>query len=160
MWDRGNKYQAVSNAFLMRDGQTFGYYVWVIKIYVICVRLRTQPKNFEKLKYKKSKFLVYGIMLVIQFPYMKKNTNHRPFMQFSARMELHGKCMTSIFPNMEIVWLVFLVIPGIYIYIYIYIYIHMIIWPIFYSKKKFSKIKPETVNQMYSMFLNFYRKVI
>ena len=52
-------------------------------------------------------------MLVIQFPYMKKmlviqfpyekNTNHRPFMQFSVRMELHGKCMTSIFPYMEIV---------------------------------------------------------
>ena len=56
----------------MRDGQTVGYYVWVIKVYVICVRLRTQPKNFEKLKCKKSLFLVYGKMLVIQFPYMKK----------------------------------------------------------------------------------------
>ena len=33
-------------------------------------------------------------------------------MQFSVRMELYGKCMTSIFPYMEIVWLVFLVIPG------------------------------------------------
>ena len=35
-------------------------------------------------------------------------------MQFSVRMELHGKCMTSLFPYMEIVWLVFLVIPGRY----------------------------------------------
>ena len=42
-------------------------------------------------------------MLVIQFPYMKKNTNNRPFMHFSVRMELYGKCMTSIFPYMEIV---------------------------------------------------------
>ena len=33
----------------------------------------------------------------------EKNTNHRPFMQFSVRMELHRKCMTSIFPYMEIV---------------------------------------------------------
>ena len=33
-------------------------------------------------------------------------------MQFSVRMELYGKCMTSIFPIMEIVKLVFLVIPG------------------------------------------------
>ena len=33
-------------------------------------------------------------------------------MQFSVRMEFYGKCMTSIFPYMEIVWLVFLVIPG------------------------------------------------
>ena len=37
---------------------------------VICVRLRTEPKNFEKLECKKSIFLVYGKMLVIQFPYM------------------------------------------------------------------------------------------
>ena len=56
----------------MRDRQTFGYYVLVTKAYVICVRLWTQPKNFEKLKYKKSMILVYGKMLVIQFPYMKK----------------------------------------------------------------------------------------
>ena len=34
-------------------------------------------------------------------------------MQFSVRIELYGKCMTSIFPYMEIVWLVFLVILGI-----------------------------------------------
>ena len=33
-------------------------------------------------------------------------------MQFSVRKQLYGKCMTSIFPYMEIVWLVFLVIPG------------------------------------------------
>ena len=33
-------------------------------------------------------------------------------MQFSVRMELHGKCVTSIFPYMEIVWLAFLVNPG------------------------------------------------
>ena len=112
VWDRSNTYQAVSNVFLMRDGQTVGYYVWVIKVYVICVRLRTQPKSFGKLKCKKSIFLVYGKMLVIQFPYMKKNTNHRPFMQFFVGMELYGKCMTSIFQYMEIVWLVFLVIPG------------------------------------------------
>ena len=34
--------------------------------------LVTQTKNFEKLKCKKSIFSVYGKMLVIQFPYMKK----------------------------------------------------------------------------------------
>ena len=33
-------------------------------------------------------------------------------MQFSVRMELYGKCMTSIFPYMEIVWLVFFGHPG------------------------------------------------
>ena len=33
-------------------------------------------------------------------------------MQLPVRMELHGKCMTSIFPYMEIVWLEFLVNPG------------------------------------------------
>ena len=35
----------------MRDGQTVGYYVWVIKVYVICVRLRNSkvfPKIFLK----------------------------------------------------------------------------------------------------------------
>ena len=34
-------------------------------------------------------------------------------MQFSVSMEFYGKCMTSIFPYMEIVWLAFLVNPGI-----------------------------------------------
>ena len=48
VWYRSNSYQAVSNAFLMRNGQTVGYYVWVIKVYVICVRWRTQPNIFEK----------------------------------------------------------------------------------------------------------------
>ena len=50
-------------------------------------------------------------MLVIQFSYMK-NTNHRPFMQFSVLMELHEECMISIFPYMKIVRLAFLVKPG------------------------------------------------
>ena len=45
VWDRIKSIQAVSSAFLMRDGQTFGYYVRVTKVYVICVRLRTQPNN-------------------------------------------------------------------------------------------------------------------
>ena len=42
----------ISNAFLLRDGQTFGYYVWVTKVYVICVH-------------------IFGLwkMLVIQFSY-------------------------------------------------------------------------------------------
>ena len=111
VWDRIKTFQAVSNAFLMRDGQTFGYYICGTKVYVICVRLRTQPKNSEKLKCKKSMLLVYGKMLVIQFPYMK-NTNHWLFMQFSVFMELHEKCMISIFPYMKIVLLAFLVNPG------------------------------------------------
>ena len=33
-------------------------------------------------------------------------------MQFSVRMELYGKCMTSIFPYLEIVWVVFFGHPG------------------------------------------------
>ena len=33
----------------------------------------------------------------------EKNTNHSPFMQFSVLMELHEKCMISIFPYMKIV---------------------------------------------------------
>ena len=33
-------------------------------------------------------------------------------MHFSVRMELYGKCMTSIFPYMESVWLVFFGHPG------------------------------------------------
>ena len=70
--DRVNTFQALSNAFVTRDGQTFGYYVWVTKEYVSCVRLQTQPNKFEKIKCKKSIFLVYGKILVIQFPYMKK----------------------------------------------------------------------------------------
>ena len=96
----------------MRDGQTFGYYVCVTKVYDICVRLRTQPKNFENLKCKKSKLLVFGKTLVIQFQYIWKNTNHRPFMQFSVLTELHEKCMISVFPYMKIVWLAFLVNSG------------------------------------------------
>ena len=55
------------------------------------------------LKCKKSKFLVYGKMLFLQFPYMKKNTIHRPFMLFFVRMDMYGKCMTSNVPYMEIV---------------------------------------------------------
>ena len=35
-------------------------------------------------------------------------------MQFSVLMELHEKCMISIFPYMKIVWLAFLVNPGKY----------------------------------------------
>ena len=94
--------QAVSNAFLLRHGLTFGYYFCVTMVSVICVRLRTQPKNFEKLKCKKSIFLVYGKILVIQFSYMKK-TSPRPFVQLSVLMELHEKCMISFFPYMKIV---------------------------------------------------------
>ena len=33
-------------------------------------------------------------------------------MNFSVLMELHEKCMISIFAYMKIVWLVFLVNPG------------------------------------------------
>ena len=33
-------------------------------------------------------------------------------MQFSVHMELHEKCMISVFPYMQIVWLAFLVNPG------------------------------------------------
>ena len=103
--------QTVSNAFLLRDGLTFGYYVCVTKVSVICVRLRTQPKTFQKLKCKKSIFLFYGKILVIQFSYMKNNSP-RPFVQLSVLMELHEKCMISIFPYMKIVWLTFSVNPG------------------------------------------------
>ena len=39
-------------------------------------------------------------------------------MQFSVRMELYGKCMISVFPYMEILLLVFLVIPGTTSYLY------------------------------------------
>ena len=46
--------------------------------------------------------MAYGKLLVIEFPYMKKYTNHRPFMQLSVLMELHEKFMISIFPYMKI----------------------------------------------------------
>ena len=91
--------------FFLRVGQTFGYYVLVTKVYVICVWLRTQPKSFEKLKYIKKKF-VYGKKLVIQFP-LWKNTSHSSFKQLSVLLELHEKCMISIFLFMKIVWLAF-----------------------------------------------------
>ena len=48
------------------------------------------------MKKKKTILLVCGKMLAIQFPY-KKNANHRPFIHISLIMELHKKCMRSIF---------------------------------------------------------------
>ena len=62
----------------------------VTKVFVTCVRLQTQPKNFQKLKLvtKNRIFLVKGKTPVIQFSYMEK-TCHRDFIQFSVRMELY-----------------------------------------------------------------------
>ena len=76
----------------------------------LCSITNTTEKFWE-IKTYKSILLVYGKRLVIQFPYTK-NTNHRPFMQFFVLIELHEKCMISIFPYMKIVWLAFLVNPG------------------------------------------------
>ena len=59
-------------------------------------------KNVDKIKFKKSLFLVYEKMLVIQFPYVKINS-HRPFVQFFVVMELNDKSMISFFPYMKIV---------------------------------------------------------
>ena len=66
---------------------------------VTCVRSRTHAENFERLIFFKTIFFIYEKML--QFPFMKKKTNHKFFTQFSVYMELHEKCTISIFPYMK-----------------------------------------------------------
>ena len=58
--NRIRRFQAISNAFLMREGQTFGYSTYSNQGIVTWVRLRTEPKPCEKLKCKKTIFLVNG----------------------------------------------------------------------------------------------------
>ena len=87
----------------MRDGQTFGYYVCVTKVNDICVRLRTQPKTFENLKCRKIKIFGLWKNASHTISIYDKKTNHRPFMQLSVLMELHEKCMITLFPYMKIV---------------------------------------------------------
>ena len=48
--------QAVSNAFLLRDGLTIGYYVCVTRVSVICFRLRTQPKGWFECRLFRMRF--------------------------------------------------------------------------------------------------------
>ena len=57
----------------MQDRPTFGDPSFErAKVFVICVCLRTQPKNFQKLLLKKPNFLVSGKTITIQFSYMGK----------------------------------------------------------------------------------------
>ena len=67
----------------MQDGQRFGDSSFEdTMVCVTCVWLQSHIKKIVK-KFKKSSFLVYEKMLVIQLPYVKI-TNQRSFMQFSV----------------------------------------------------------------------------
>ena len=63
---------------------------WVTKAFVTCVRLQTQPKNFQKLiaERKNQNFWFMEKHLSYNF-HIWKNIYHRVFIQFSVRMELY-----------------------------------------------------------------------
>ena len=49
-------FQAVFNAFFMQDGQTFGYYVWVTKVYVNEFGYENNQKILRKYNVKNQYF--------------------------------------------------------------------------------------------------------
>ena len=63
---------------------------WVTKVFVTCVRLQLQPKNFQKLNLerKNQNFWFMEKHLSYNF-HIWKNAYHRVFIQFSVRMELY-----------------------------------------------------------------------
>ena len=61
------------------------------KVFVTCVRLRTQPKTFQKLNFERKNQNFWFIEKNLSYNiHLWKNLYHRDFIQCSVRMALYG----------------------------------------------------------------------
>ena len=99
--------QLVTNALSLQQGRTFGDSSFEkTKDFVTCLRLLIQPENFEKKKENIRKKIFWFIekckylnSKYFNFHIWKITTDTT---DFSVFMELHEKCMTSIFSCISI----------------------------------------------------------